>query len=71
MKTTKITFFGGFHNSNAITIRVSNETANDIREGFYPLSECLTSYQLRRLNRHFCGVKGCTCGGVMRAEIEL
>ena len=70
MKTTKITFFGGFHNSSAATIRVSNETANDIREGFCSLSECLTSYQLRRLNRHFCGIKGCTCGGVMRASVE-
>ena len=70
MKTTKITFFGGFHNSNAATIRVSNETANDIREGFYPLYELLSDYQLRRLNRHFCGVEGCICGGVMRASVE-
>lgn len=71
MKTTKITLFGGFHNASAITIRVSNETAKDIHEGFHPLFDCLTSYQLRRLNRHFCGVRGCTCGGVIRADIEF
>lgn len=50
MKTTKITFFGGFHNAPAVNIRISNETANDIREGFYSLSECLTSYQFLRAN---------------------
>lgn len=66
-----VTFSGGFHNCGAVRIRVNDEQYNDIKEGFYPLGEILSGYQITRLNRHFCGVRGCTCGGVLRADIEL
>lgn len=65
-----VTFYGGFHNCGAIRVRVSEEQRNDIAEGFTPLYDILSDGQLRRLNRHFCGVRGCTCGGVNRATIE-
>lgn len=67
----KVTFYGGFHNVEAIRVNVSEEQYNDIKEGFYPLDEILSEGQMKRLNKHFCGVDGCTCGGVHRAEIEL
>lgn len=66
-----VTFSGGFHNCGAIRIRVNEKQYKDIEEGFYPLSDILSGYQMNRLNRHFCGVKGCTCGGVLRATIEF
>lgn len=66
-----VTFYGGFHNCGAIRVRVSEQQGSDIAEGFYPLDEILSEGQMKRLNRHFCGVKGCTCGGVIRASVEL
>lgn len=66
-----VTFCGGFHNCGAIRVRVNDEQYKNINEGFYPLDEILSEGQIKRLNRHFCGVKGCTCGGVLRAEIEF
>lgn len=66
-----VTFYGGFHNAGSIRVRVNDEQYNDVKEGFCPLDEILSEGQMNRLNRHFCGVKGCTCGGVMRATIEL
>lgn len=66
-----VTFYGGFHNCGAIRVRVNDEQYNDLKEGVYPLDEVLSSYQMKRLNKHFCGVDGCTCGGVMRATMEF
>lgn len=67
----KVTFFGGFHNCGAITINATEQQVDELNEGFYSLSDILTDYQLKRLNRHFCGVRGCLCGGVIRAEYEI
>lgn len=66
-----VTFYGGFHNVGPARVRVTEEQYNDLKEGFYSLSEILSSNQMMRLNRHFCGVQGCTCGGVLRASMEL
>lgn len=66
-----MTLSGGFHNAGAIRVRVNEQQYNDLKEGFYPLDEILSEGQMKNLNRHFCGVKGCTCGGVMRANVEL
>ena len=67
----KITFFGGFHNATAININATDNQVNDLKEGFYSLSEILTDSQYKRLNRHFCGVRGCLCGGVIRASWSI
>lgn len=67
----KVSFWGGFHKSESINIRVNDAQAKEIEEGYYPLDEILSNYQLRRLDRHFCGVAGCTCGGVRRADFEI
>lgn len=64
-----IIFAGGFHNSGPIRIRVSEEQQTAIREKSAPLYEILSENQMKRLNRHFCGVSGCRCGGVTRSEI--
>lgn len=66
-----VTLYGGFHNAAAIRVRVNEQQYNDLKEGFYPMDEILSEGQLKRLNRHFCGIKGCTCGGVHRAAMEL
>ena len=65
-----VTFSGGFHNCGAIRVRVSEEAYDELKNGG-ALLESLSNSQINRLNRHFCGVDGCTCGGVMRAEMEF
>lgn len=74
MKTKKVTFWGGFHNSNGITISVDENQIQDLKPGFFGLSDLLwrlSSSQLNRLSRHFCGVPGCRCGGVYCADFEI
>lgn len=56
---TSITFSGGFHNSGDLTIR-AEVGANGIAH--------LSRGQYRKLQKHFCGMTDCTCGGVHRAE---
>ena len=69
MKT--ITLSGGFHNSPAINFRISESAYNALKSGEAQLYEVLSPNQLKRADNHFCGIKGCTCGGCMRAEIEF
>lgn len=56
MSTVKVTAEGGFHNSPRFTLLVKDGK--------------LSTWQYKRLNRHFCGIAGCVCGGVGRADIE-
>lgn len=68
----RILLSGGFHNSPEITINVKNDNAvKDWKNGNIPFSELLTAYQKKRLENHFCGIKGCTCGAYTRAEKEV
>jgi len=69
-KTKKITFWGGFHDATAISIRVDEETHNAVKfkvenphetEDIY---EDLSKYQKKRLQKHFCPFKDCQCGGI-------
>jgi len=53
---TKVIVSGGFHNSDEITILFKNNR--------------LSIGQYKRLERHFCGIDGCVCGAVSRADIE-
>lgn len=70
MSTKTITLEGGFHNSPAIRLRLSEAAFQRLRdgEGIYSV---VSENQARRLDRHFCGIKGCTCGAAARARIEF
>lgn len=70
----KAIFYGGFHNAGAISINVTDDQARELKEtdgDFLGLSYILTPGQYKRLNKHFCGVRGCLCGGVNRAKWEI
>lgn len=69
MKT--ITLSGGFHNAQPINFKVSESAYNALKRGDAQIYDVLSASQLKRANNHFCGIKGCTCGGCMRAEIEF
>ena len=59
MTTKLITFAGGYHDSDDINIRAKINN----RGGLY-----LSHGQYLRLQRHFCGLDSCKCGGVHRAD---
>lgn len=67
VKTVKITLFGGFHNSDAINAIIRQSDLEDLKTNNIAIEDAL-SRQLEHLNRHFCGIKGCSCGGVNRAS---
>lgn len=58
-----VIFFGGFHSMPAIRLRVA--TTDD------ELTLMLSTNQARKLTRHFCGIRTCTCGGPWRASSSL
>lgn len=62
---------GGFHNSSDITIRVSNSLYRMYAMGRIEFDNILSDYQRKRLEQHFCGVKGCKCGSYKGANIEV
>lgn len=70
--TKKITFWGGFHDATAISIRVSEDIYNRVKykvehkEQYLSneIYEDLSPYQLKRLQKHFCPFKDCQCGGI-------
>lgn len=57
----KIQLSGGFHNSQSISIRPTI------------IADCayVSPSQARRLQKHFCGIKSCACGGTTRADITM
>lgn len=65
-----ITLKGGFHNVSETKIRVSNSVYRLYALGHIEFNDMLTEYQKQKLDKHFCGIKGCTCGSYARAEIE-
>lgn len=69
MKTIELS--GGFHWSESVRIHVSNESVEDLQSGRAEISDILTSYQRKRLERHFCGIKSCYCGSFRRADWEI
>lgn len=68
VKTVKIALFGGFHQSAAINAIIKESDLEDLKSGNIGIEDALSSAQLERLDRHFCGVEGCSCGGVRRAS---
>lgn len=73
MANVKITLSGGFHNSDEIKISLPHKVAESLKNGEVSLTDyhVLSRAQRLRLDRHFCGIKGCLCGGVARADIEF
>jgi len=69
----KITLRGGFHNAGDIKIVLPAGVVSDLEKGKIGITDewVLSKYQRRRLDRHFCGIEGCKCGGVARAEIDF
>lgn len=68
MKKIKLTLHGGFHNANAVNVHISARDYECLRDHEATLVDVLSETQLAKMNRHFCGVEGCTCGGVLRAS---
>lgn len=57
--TQKITFSGGFHSSADITVRAKIGSRGELY---------LSRGQYSKLQKHFCGIESCECGGVHRAD---
>jgi len=66
MKTKTITLSGGFHDSGEIRIKVPA----DFHPAIHSIQEAVSESTRKRLDRHFCGIRGCTCGGVQRATVD-
>lgn len=71
MANIKIQLKGGFHNAPLITVSLPSVIVQGLKSGDLALTDwhVLSRAQRLKLDRHFCGVKGCKCGGVARAEI--
>ena len=67
-KPMKITLYGGFHNSKPINAIISASDYESLSKGCATLEEVLSPAQLEHMNRHFCGIEECCCGGVSRAS---
>ena len=70
-KNVKITLSGGFHNSNPVNVIIPAYSYECLKDGYETLQGVLSDCQLSRLMKHFCGVRGCCCGGVRRASWSL
>ena len=64
-KTATVTYSGGFHNSSDLTLRVRVIERNGYKIGV------ISEGQSAKLQRHFCGISGCTCGATQRTEVDL
>ena len=66
-KTMKIRLVGGFHSAPETMLVLGGERweGESIHDAIARLA---SERQLSRLNGHFCGVSGCTCGSWCRAE---
>lgn len=73
MANVKVTLSGGFHNSSPINISLPEKVAESLREGEVYITDfhVLSRAQRQKLDRHFCGIKGCMCGGVARAKMSF
>ena len=65
----KIRLIGGFHHAPGTILilkgkRWEGESVHDA------VARLASEGQLARLERHFCGIRGCSCGSWCRAEAE-
>jgi hypothetical protein len=56
---------GGFHNRPEIWIRVNKKYLIKYDESY------LTEHHIKRLEKHFCGIKGCNCGSYHKATKKI
>lgn len=72
---TKVTLKGGFHHRDEIKIYVDFPFSAlcDYHDGKIKARDLINDYisehQDTRLEKHFCGVRGCHCGAWYRATI--
>jgi len=66
-KTKIVEIWGGFHNQMK-TIRV--RVPKDWTKREQNLAEVVSESTYYRIQRHLCGISGCTCGGIQRATID-
>jgi hypothetical protein len=64
-KTININFSGGFHGHDDVIVRARLQD-----KGSY-LGAYISAGQAKRLDREFCGMADCMCGGVARADMEV
>lgn len=69
MKT--ITLYGGFHNVSSVRVRISDEDYESVKNGDKPVWEALSESQEKRLDKHFCGMKDCCCGGIRNKDVQI
>lgn len=67
----KIALSGGFHNMPEIRAMISDNDYEDLKAGKIRLRDALSEGQQKRLDRYFCGVSDCYCGGLDRADIDF
>jgi hypothetical protein len=79
-KFIKVTMYGGFHNSKETSILLPNtkevknclkEVEEDCIQPSSLINELCTDFQRKKLEKHFCGIKGCTCGSYHRISSEF
>ena len=67
----KITLSGGFHHRAPKGVTISDSAYADLKAGYVSLYEVLSRSQIRRLDQHFCGIRGCECGSYINAKIDF
>lgn len=60
----KVEIFGGFHNQMT-PIRVM--VPKDWKER--NIQDCVSERTMKKIQNHICGLSGCKCGGVYRANV--
>lgn len=73
---TKISLIGGYHErpEMSVVINIKPGAIIDYDTGQISAIELIENYaspyQLKRLQRHFCGIRRCTCGSWQRADLN-
>lgn len=65
-KNVKISLWGGFHNVDSINVIIPASDYEALNEGSQSIADSLSPSQLTRVQRHFCGMSDCRCGGIYR-----
>lgn len=73
MALIKITLSGGYHNAKPIKVALAEKLVERLKAGEVSITDfhVLSTAQRNKLDRHFCGIRGCMCGGISRAKIDF
>lgn len=78
--TMKVYFYGGFHHVGEIVLQIPAEAIERLKRlaAIGELTaeawrEILSDGQIKRLDKHFCGVSDCSCGGAFsqRGDVKI